>query len=113
MITRREEQKVEIREKMRGGSGLVKLTALSSRLHPHMRLFSELSLQPGESIGYHTHEGETEFYYFLSGSGRVSDDGEFFAVGAGDSMCTPSGHGHSVENVGDGELRFVAVIATD
>lgn len=113
MISRREFQRTEVREKMRGGNGQVTMRALIEGLPKGTRLFSALTLRPGDSIGYHTHEGETEYYYFVQGLARVSDNGELFTVSAGDAMCTPSCHGHSVENVGDEDVVLVAVIVLD
>ena len=113
MITRKSEQKMSIREYMRGGKEYVQLTALSKTLPERARLFSMLTLVPGASIGYHVHEGETELFYFLDGCGRVQDDNQFYDVSAGDSMLTASGHGHSVENTGDHDLVLLAAIITD
>lgn len=113
MITRQNEQKMSVREYMRGGKEYVQLTALSKELPERARLFSMLKLIPGASIGYHVHEGETELFYFLDGCGRVQDDDRFFDVTAGDSMATTSGHGHAVENTGDHDLVILAVIITD
>ena len=113
MITRKNEQKISIREYMRGGKKHVKLAALSNQLPENARLFSVLTLIPGASIGYHEHEGETEMFYFLEGCGRVRDDDKYFDVNSGDSMATFSGHGHAVENTGDCDLVILAVIVTD
>lgn len=113
MITRNDQQKISIREYMRGGKEYVKMTALSNELPPNGRLFSMLRLIPGASIGYHVHENETELFYFLEGSGRVQDDDQYFYINAGDSMATFSGHGHSVENTGDSDLVILAVIIND
>ena len=49
-------------------------------------------------------------FYFVSGEGTVTDDGKRVAVRAGDSMTTPSGHSHSVENTGSEDLLLVAAI---
>lgn len=113
MITRKDDMKLEIREKMRGGNGAAQLTGLSAQLPGKMRLFSTIRLTPGSSIGYHVHEGETEMFYFMTGTGRVQDDDQFVDVAAGDSMATFSGHGHGVENTGDEDLVFVAAIVLD
>ncbi len=113
MVTFGRDMKSETREKMRGGTGSARLTALSQELPGKMRLFSQITLAPGSSIGYHVHEGETELFYFVKGAGRVMDDGEPVDVKAGDCMSTPSGHGHSVENTGGEDLVFVAAIVLD
>lgn len=113
MITRKSEQKISIREYMRGGKKHVKLAALSSQLPENARLFSVLTLIPGASIGYHVHENETEMFYFIEGCGRVQDDDRFYDITAGDSMATFSGHGHAVENTGDHDLVILAAIIKD
>lgn len=113
MITRAAEQKLTIREFMRGGKEYVKQKTLSNALPSHARMFAKLTLIPGASIGYHVHEGETELFYFVEGYGRVQDDDQFYDVGPGDSMATLSGHGHSVENTGSQDLVIIAVIILD
>ena len=71
------------------------------------------ALEPGCSIGVHEHTGEAEMFYFASGEGTVTDDGVKIAVKAGDSMTTPSGHTHGVENTGSEDLVIIAAIARD
>ena len=110
MITRQANQTTEQRNQMRGGNGVVELTALLSALPPNARLFSRIRLVPGASIGEHVHEKESELFYFLSGSGVVTDDGERVPVAAGDSMATLDGHSHSVENTGSEDLVILAAI---
>lgn len=113
MITRRDKQDHSVREFMRGGKKQVQQTALSAQLPENARIFSVLTLIPGASIGYHVHEEETELFYFLEGCGRVQDDEQTMNVWEGDSMATFSGHGHSVENIGDTNLVILAVIIKD
>ena len=114
MIRRNGEHPVEKREKMRGGNGTVEITALEKELLPaQCRLFSKIVLRPGCSIGVHEHTGEAEMFYFASGEGTVNDDGVKIAVKAGDSMTTPSGHTHGVENTGSEDLVIIAAIAKD
>ena len=113
MVTFKKDMTVSVREQMRGGPGEAVLTALSPELPAHMRLFSTITLKPGCGIGYHVHEKETELFCFVSGKGRVQDDDKVIDVAAGDSMSTPSGHGHSVTNTGDEDLVFVAAIVKD
>ena len=65
MISRKDSMPVEAREHMRGGDGTVHLTRVFPELPANARIFSVIELQPGESIGYHVHENETELFYFL------------------------------------------------
>ncbi|OPZ68120.1 MAG: Cupin domain protein [Firmicutes bacterium ADurb.Bin467] len=113
MITRKTERATDRRENMRGGNGAALLTPVSKELPKNLRLFSEIRLAPGSSIGFHVHENETELFLFLKGKGRVMDDDREVFVEAGDSMATFSGHGHSVECVGSDELVLAAVIVRD
>lgn len=112
MLIKKTGMKTEIREKMRDGNGNVEMTHFAGRedLPEKCRLFSNITLEKGCSIGEHKHEGECELFSFISGSGFVTDDGEVKEVAAGDVMITHDGHTHSVECTSDEPLRFVAVI---
>ena len=113
MITKSNAQTPEHRSQMRGGDGVVSLKALCSELPANVRLFSEIRLVPGASIGEHVHENETELFYFIQGEGTVTDDGVTLTVQAGDCMVTTNGHSHSVKNTGTEDLVIVAVIVLD
>ncbi len=113
MIYRKETHTTEVREHMRGGSGAVELTALAREIPKNLRLFSLIRLAPGASVGYHVHENETELYHFLSGSGVADDNGVKTPVSAGDTMSTPNGFGHAVDNTGNEDLIFLATIVRD
>ena len=113
MLYKNETHVTDIRERMRGGNGSAALTALAAEIPKNLRLFSKVRLAPGASIGYHVHENETELYHFLAGEGAVDDNGTPVRVTAGDTVATPNGYGHSVENVGDEDLVFLTVIVRD
>ena len=49
-------------------------------------------------------------YYYANGQDRIIDDGVEKEVGVGDLLYTASGHSHSLENVGDTKLKFLAFI---
>lgn len=74
------------------------------------KMYSEITLEPNSNIGYHEHHGESETYYVLSGEGSFNDNGTIRPVKAGDVMHTPSGSGHGLENTGDSNLVFMALI---
>ena len=67
-------------------------------------------LQPGCELGWHVHKGDCETYYILSGEGEYSDNGVLRTVKPGDVTWTPDGSSHGVENKGDTELTFMALI---
>ena len=68
------------------------------------------ALDPGSSIGYHTHETSSEIIYILSGTGKVEYDGGEEAVKAGQCHYCPKGHSHALINNSDGPLEFFAVV---
>ena len=113
MVVHRNEMKSETREKLRDGEGSTQfIHLLDGSKEKNARLFAEITLKPGCSIGYHKHESETEYYFILSGSGTVNDDGKEVQVKQGDSIITGNGASHSIKNSGSVPLVFHAVIVT-
>jgi mannose-6-phosphate isomerase-like protein (cupin superfamily) len=114
MYIKRSEMTVEDKEKLRGGEGVARFTHLvPAELLRHAKLFSEIRLPPGASIGYHRHDGETEYYVFLSGTGVVNDNGDERVVSPGDVTITGSGCSHSLANKGSEDLVLYALIIYD
>lgn len=67
-------------------------------------------LEPGASIGMHTHETGSEIIFILSGEGIVLyDDGKEILL-PGDCHYCPMGHTHSLRNEGEENLIFYAVV---
>jgi mannose-6-phosphate isomerase-like protein (cupin superfamily) len=113
MIVRRNEMRTEAKEKMRDGEGITSITHLADyEKEKNVRMLAEIILPPGASIGNHQHDSETEYYFVLSGSGMVNDDGKDTPVKAGDTVITGGGASHSISNTGDVPLVFHAVIVT-
>ena len=113
MVIQRSGMKTETKEKMRGGTGeTVHVHIVDCENEKNIRLLAELTLQPGCSIGNHSHENETEYYIILSGTGTVNDNGTDIAVNAGDAVITGNGASHSISNTGAVPLVFHAVIVT-
>lgn len=67
-------------------------------------------LVPGASIGEHTHEGNAEMIYIISGEGTIMDDGVKTPIVAGQCTYCPMGHSHSLINTGVHDLTFFAVV---
>lgn len=112
MITRKNEQTTEVREKMRGGEGAVRIRHYLPKeaFGAKCRLCAELTLAPGASIGLHDHAGEDEVFIIQSGSGAVIDNGVETAVAAGDAIVTGRGASHSIRNTSGADLVVTAVI---
>lgn len=113
MIKREDELKVKIHEDFMGGKGTLKNIHFLDEENSSGkgRLFVKSILTPGSSIGNHRHSGDFETYYILNGEALVTeDDGSEHILEAGDVMHTPDGSSHSIENYGDENLEYIAII---
>lgn len=115
MIKRSINMKIDIHNEFLGGKGTLKNIHFLNKEDAASsgRLFVKSILKPGSSIGRHTHKGDFEVYYILSGTALVDDDGEMIQLEAGDSMQTKNGFSHSIENNGDVDLEYIALILFD
>ena len=75
------------------------------------------TLEPGASIGMHTHEDSCEVIFILEGNGTIlekdpsSDTETLTTVSAGQCLYCPKRHTHSLRNTSDeGNLVFYAVV---
>lgn len=68
-------------------------------------------LQAGSSLGEHTHEGDYEVVYIVSGAATMIFDGVPEELSAGDCSYCPEGHTHRLMNTGDEDLIFFAVVS--
>lgn len=114
MIRASKEQRTVANQNMRGGKGCVHITHLyeqdGDEFYGKGRLFAKIVLRPGESIGYHVHEGESEGFYVAGGTLLFNDNGTESTVTAGDLLLTRAGEGHSVENIGTEDAVLIALI---
>ena len=112
MIRKAAECQKEYRENMRGGNGTVELTAFATpaELNDKGRLFANITLKPGCSIGYHVHEADSELFYVIKGEALYDDNGTPCTVSAGDVMLCPAGTGHAISNNGTEDVELCAVI---
>lgn len=112
MIKKENELRREKIDSLRGGKGSVEFIHIMEKdqFNDNGRMFARLKLKPGNSIGYHKHEGDFEGYYFIKGEGTFNDNGKEYPVKAGDFTLTEAGQSHSLENSGDDDLEFIALI---
>lgn len=112
MIQRANQMEVEIREKMKGGTGKVSVTHLLRpiQMKGHSRFFGKMSIEPGSSIGLHQHLDEEEIYYICKGTGICEDNGIRQTVKEGDIILTGNGASHSIENNSSETLEVLGVI---
>jgi mannose-6-phosphate isomerase-like protein (cupin superfamily) len=115
MIRKSGSYRTEVRENMRGGSGSVKIEHFwepGKEMLGHNRMAARLTLPPGASIGFHNHDNEDEIFVIVKGQAEADDNGTLSILNAGDTLLTGNGAGHSIRNVGEGDLELVAVIST-
>lgn len=71
-----------------------------------------MTLQPGDSIGFHKHETNEDTYIIISGEGIFKNtDGKEYPVKAGDVTIARKGQSHALVNTGKEPLVFLDVIA--
>lgn len=103
----------DIADCVRGGTGTVTAHKLLD-LFPGSAIKSVgvVRLEPGASIGEHSHEGDEDFYYCLSGYGVVVDNGVEHPFTPGTLQITRSGESQALRNTGETELVFFAALVS-
>ena len=66
-------------------------------------------VQPGQRLSLQAHRHRAEHWIVVSGSARVTRDGETFLVRQNESTFIPKGARHRLENPGDAVLELVEV----
>jgi len=68
---------------------------------------------PGKcSCPFHSHRGEEEMFFIVSGSGTLRFGDKTRKIRAGDVICCPTGGpetAHQIVNDSDGELRYLSI----
>ncbi len=111
MVTRKTE--VEGRAEFENGTLTIQKLTVAPDKPEKVRTYARAILAPGGEVEYHIHEGESESYYILSGTGLYNDNGVETEVCPGDITFTPSGSGHGIKNTGREDLHFMALIVLD
>lgn len=106
---------IERRENANGGKGtiFVKRILNEEELNGKCKMFAEVTIPTGCSLGYHVHSRESETYYIVKGQGEYNDNGTTRIVNPGDRTFTPDGCGHGIANNTEEELVFMALIIPD
>ena len=112
MIRKAEEMRVEKVTGLRGGKGEIEIIHILERdeFQNKGRLFAKNILKPGTSIGMHQHVGDCEAYYILKGEGTFDEEGIKKPIKAGEMGHVAVGKSHSIENTGETDLEFIALI---
>ena len=94
-------------EHFKGGEGTLGLRKFDD---PAMGSVVRLTLPPHTSIGLHTHVGNCEVIYVLSGSGDCLYDDTVYPVKAGSILYCPEHHSHAVRNTGEETMELLGVL---
>ena len=111
MITNVQEIVPEVAEDVRGGTGTAYAHKLLD-LFPGSAIKSVglVRLEPGASVGAHSHNGDEDFYYCLSGIGIVVDNGVEHPFTPGTLQITRDGETQAIRNTGETELVFLGAL---
>jgi len=112
MFRKKEDAIVEFKC-LRGGNGdteMHKILNGAEEMYGKGRMFNFMRLDVNHSIGEHAHQGDNEIFYFLSGVGEYNDNGTIVTVHPGDVAVCNDGETHSLKNIGDTPLEFIALI---
>lgn len=103
---------MKIAEHLCGGEGRVLIRDIldETQLNGKCRLYAQITVEPGCSIGYHIHHLESETYFILEGEGEYNDNGAVRMVKKGDVTYTPDQCGHALKNTGMTNLVLMALI---
>jgi mannose-6-phosphate isomerase-like protein (cupin superfamily) len=93
-----------------GGFTTRSVFADKKEMPAHVRLASEVVLQPGEKCASHAHKGESEIYYILSGRAVYEGAEGKNVLWPGDATVCYDGESHAIRVLGDEPLRFLAFI---
>ncbi|MGI6003609.1 MAG: cupin domain-containing protein [Lachnospiraceae bacterium] len=101
-------------DNLQGGKGHAIINHIISKeeLSGSGKMYAEVVLEPGCSIGWHQHVDETEPYYILEGEGIFTDNDKSRTIVHPGDVCTiKPGQWHSIENNSESQnLSFMALI---
>ncbi|WP_455542763.1 cupin domain-containing protein [Intestinibacter sp.] len=110
-MIKRKDELTRVIGSIEGGKGEItrELLIEGEELQNKAKVFAKLIVPVGASVGLHEHTQDYEVYYILSGKGKVLDGDEIVEVSQGDVVYAIDTK-HYIENIGDEDLVFLAVI---
>jgi glyoxylate utilization-related uncharacterized protein len=88
-----------------GGAGEIQMkfafSELASMAGCNWKVFGVAVFPEGATAGLHSHIGDEEFFYVLSGSASIVVDGEQRRISKGDIVLTRDGSSHEVRDVNE------------
>lgn len=95
-----------------GGRGEIFITHLltPAEMLGRCEMFARVRIPAGASLGVHKHTGNNETYHILQGTANYTDNDKVYPVKAGDTTFCAEGNTHGIENTGNDDLIFIALI---
>ena len=114
MIIRAEDTHQVLTPHARGGNGtLDKRDYVPEKMPERAKMFAEIKLEPGCSLGVHPHTGEYEVFFFHEGEVTLTDNGVERKMHPGDFAVCYDGESHGIANHTDKPASlFAAIIRT-
>ena len=75
----------------------------------HDVVIKKITVEPGKRLSYQSHQGRTEHWYVITGSGTVLINDKESSVEVGSSIEIPKGTKHRVGSNEKGPLVFIEV----
>ena len=99
-------------EKLKKGKGELTITHLltPNEMKDKCSMFAKVTIPVGASLDIHSHIGNTETYYIIQGEGLYNDNGNDIKIGVGTTTFCADGEKHGIENIGNEDLIFIALI---
>lgn len=95
-----------------GGKGEIFITHLltENEMVGQCGMFAKVVIPKNCSLGEHVHKGNSETYHILQGKAMYTDNSDKYEVKPGDTTFCADGSMHAIENIGDEDLIFMALI---
>ena len=100
---------VTVMENMRGGKGVVYIRKSPITLE-NMKMYAQITIPCGASIGLHAHTEDEEVITVISGSGVLWIKDQKYDLNVGDISLTKKDCYHSIENNNQEDLVLLACI---
>lgn len=112
MLKKRDEQRVQMRDRICGGCGAAKILKVFEvdETFGRVKLCDHVILPPGVSFGPHAHTDDVEIYYVLKGEIISGPPGKGQRMQAGDASITGNGEIHCLKNVSSEPAELLAII---
>lgn len=97
----------------KGGNGSLKMRPIlnsTEEMYGKGRVFGIMTLEKGDEIGKHVHQGDGETFCILKGHGKYLYNNALIDVGPGDILFTDDGEEHYMTNECEEPLEFVALV---